>query len=149
MSTKACSKCGKALAESDFYPHASSKDGLQPRCKVCEREANLAYQRTPRGRAKHRLYSRRYYGTARGKAVRLRSQRRYREEHPERIAAMRLLNRAVGRGEVERQPCEVCGDGNGLGHHSDYARPLDVTWLCPGCHAPADAKRRARECAVA
>lgn len=29
----------------------------------------------------------------------------------------------------------VCGSRNAQAHHDDYSRPLDVTWLCPSCHA--------------
>jgi hypothetical protein len=32
--------------------------------------------------------------------------------------------------------CERCGGKSGIvGHHPDYARPVDVEWLCLACHA--------------
>ncbi len=37
--------------------------------------------------------------------------------------------RARGKGLLEPQPCVVCGDP-AEGHHEDYGRPLDLTWLC-------------------
>jgi len=49
---------------------------------------------------------------------------------PQKTYAQNLLNRAVARGDVERQPCEVCGASKTDAHHEDYSRPLDVRWLC-------------------
>src|SRR5215831_11268686 len=67
---------------------------------------------------------------------------------PSRLAEKRRLKqitsapqgavaRALKRGELIRpSECEECGRG-GVIHaaHSDYARPLDVRWLCRRCHA--------------
>lgn len=47
------------------------------------------------------------------------------------------VKRAIAAGLLERRPCEainyrerVCGRTPTHGHHEDYARPLDVVWLC-------------------
>lgn len=37
------------------------------------------------------------------------------------------------RGKLKPQPCEVCGSP-AQKHHDDYARPLDVHWLCRQHH---------------
>lgn len=55
---------------------------------------------------------------------------RNRQEHRARI----LLNQAVRRGHIERGPCEVCGVVKVQAHHDDYAKPLDVRWLCAEHH---------------
>jgi len=56
-----------------------------------------------------------------------------------------LLNRARRRGKVVPTPCAHCGAaGRVEGHHHDYFKPLDVTWLCRNCHR-AEHKRLRRE----
>jgi hypothetical protein len=54
------------------------------------------------------------------------------------------VEKAVARGQLQRP--EVCSQCGGYGvaykdgrsrihaHHDDYNRPLDVRWLCKGCH---------------
>jgi hypothetical protein len=53
---------------------------------------------------------------------------------PENGIARSLLNQAVLRGKLTRGPCEVCGSTRVHGHHDDYAKPLDVRWLCAKHH---------------
>jgi len=44
--------------------------------------------------------------------------------------------RAVRAGRLPRpEACQRCGrECVPHGHHADYARPLDVKWLCTACH---------------
>lgn len=48
-----------------------------------------------------------------------------------------LVYQAVRKGELTREPCEVCGDPKSQAHHEDYARPLEVRWLCQEHHKTA------------
>lgn len=54
--------------------------------------------------------------------------------------ARSVVARAVVKGSLRRLPCEVCGEANAEGHHPDYTKPLDVTWLCLAHHV-AEHKR--------
>lgn len=53
---------------------------------------------------------------------------------PEVKVAHHAVEWAIERGELTRQPCEVCGATRVDAHHDDYSRPLDVRWLCRGHH---------------
>jgi hypothetical protein len=44
------------------------------------------------------------------------------------------VRKAVLSGQLVRLPCEVCGDMDVEGHHSDYDQPLSVVWLCKTHH---------------
>ncbi len=55
---------------------------------------------------------------------------------PEQDAAHRAVARAGKRGEiVQPWECSRCGFiCVPVAHHDDYAKPLDVRWLCHSCH---------------
>lgn len=43
---------------------------------------------------------------------------------------------AKQRKELKVQPCQKCHSVEKIhAHHSDYSKPLDVTWLCQTCHS--------------
>lgn len=53
-----------------------------------------------------------------------------RKLRPEVRAAQRKVERAVKKGALVRQPCEVCGNPQAEAHHPNYANALQVQWLC-------------------
>lgn len=55
--------------------------------------------------------------------------------HPEMFKARNTLNNAIRDGKLERLACEVCGASRSQAHHEDYAKPLEVRWLCQIHHA--------------
>lgn len=44
------------------------------------------------------------------------------------------LNNEVTKGNIKRQPCQICNNIKAEAHHDDYDKPLDVKWLCKSCH---------------
>jgi hypothetical protein len=48
--------------------------------------------------------------------------------------ARALANRYFRMGKIEKKPCFGCGSSHSEKHHEDYAKPLDVNWLCRECH---------------
>ena len=46
----------------------------------------------------------------------------------------RLTSYYVKTGRIVRKPCEVCGNERSQAHHEDYAKPLEVRWLCQKHH---------------
>ena len=62
-------------------------------------------------------------------------ERRRSQFSPERRRASNLVYTAVLNGVLIKQRCEVCGTKKGIqAHHDDYAKPLDVRWLCRSHH---------------
>jgi hypothetical protein len=60
--------------------------------------------------------------------------------HLEKGRARSALTSAVHAGRITKPShCERCGDRVSdptdlHGHHHDYSKPLEVEWLCRGCH---------------
>lgn len=42
--------------------------------------------------------------------------------------------RAIKKGIMKKQPCEICGVEPAEAHHDDYNFPLEVRWLCKKHH---------------
>ena len=61
--------------------------------------------------------------------------REQRALHPEKFRARDKVKYALRKGTVQRKPCAKCECEKTQAHHPDYSRPLDVVWLCAGCHA--------------
>jgi hypothetical protein len=73
----------------------------------------------------------------------MRYRRRQAERHPLQEAARRAVHDAIRRGELTRQPCEVCAAEPAEGHHDDYTKALEVRWLCRRHHVDHHAAERA------
>lgn len=59
-------------------------------------------------------------------------------KHPHADAVQHKTRRAIKSGRlIKPSACSKCGrtDKPIQAHHADYEKPLDVTWLCTGCHA--------------
>lgn len=57
-------------------------------------------------------------------------QARWSERNPKARWAQSALRSALKRGVIFRCPCETCGADEVDGHHDDYAKPMQVRWLC-------------------
>src|SRR6185437_11420837 len=59
----------------------------------------------------------------------------------ERRAATNKVAVSILNGRLVRQPCEVFGfKRHVVAHHDDYAKPLEVRWLCRSHHTLHHAK---------
>lgn len=56
--------------------------------------------------------------------------------------ARAIANVAVKRGKLPKQPCRDCGAPKAEKHHPDYAKPLEVIWLCRDCHMAEHERER-------
>jgi hypothetical protein len=68
----------------------------------------------------------------------------YRLRYPEKRKAHWTVENALRSGKLVKGPCEVSHDCAGRieAHHDDYAKPLEVRWLCKRHHKQADLARK-------
>lgn len=53
------------------------------------------------------------------------------EEQRRRSNARAYLHVYIRRGQIQKEPCRVCGTQTNLeAHHPDYSNPLAVEWFC-------------------
>lgn len=144
---KQCFKCLEVKPLSSFYKHKQMADGHLNKCKECNKKdvksnyrENIGhYKQYEKSRAnlEHRVKARADYAqTESGKKARQTSTNNFRKNNPIKYAAHVLVGNAIRSGTILRpENCQQCGiECTPHGHHCDYARPLDVMWLCPQCH---------------
>ena len=126
---KTCFKCNAEKPLTEFYRHPMMGDGYLGKCKECnKKDVRENYEKR---REQYLEYDRRRYReSAKRRAGIKASQKRY----PERDKARIKLRTEVAAGRIIRQPCEVCGEKKVDAHHEDYAKPLEVRWLCRKHH---------------
>lgn len=144
MDTKRCRGCGETKPLGEFYAHPMMGDGYLNHCKVCKREdANrrravkvLDPAWVQRELERSREKRKRLVASPPPPERRREFSRRSRERYPDKNKARSIFWMALRRGELVRpEACEDCGAvGRIHGHHPDYAKPLEVEWLCPPCH---------------
>ncbi len=120
-----CRTCERMFAADDFYVSNKTQCKECVKARVRERaRTNPAVQAYDRARAKlpHR----------RENAARV--VRDWRKNNPVGEKAHRALNYAIKTGRVSKEPCLFCSGAQVHAHHRDYAKPLEVIWLCPKCH---------------
>lgn len=89
----------------------------------------------------HRTYMRKYYQRTKKTYVNREKRRSYENdryannlEYRMKHQARQALAQQVRRGQQARGPCALCGGQSHLGHHNDYSKPLEGTWLCRRDH---------------
>jgi hypothetical protein len=85
-------------------------------------------------RKAHRLYCRKW-ARDNSESKNKRQRTTYNENPDARTKqlARTALNYRLTKGDIERQPCEICG-AKAEAHHDDYSKPFDVRWLCRAHH---------------
>lgn len=128
---KYCTKCSQVLPHSAFHKAKNRHDGLSYCCASCRSDEMQRWLKTPRYKQTRDKWER----TLRQKAN---DTYMAKPENQNKKFAQSILQRAVRLGKVAKQNvCSECGgtERRTHGHHDDYAKPLDVRWLCSLCHA--------------
>jgi hypothetical protein len=115
-----CKSCliNKPLAE--FYANDSSCKDCRKSKVSANRLANIDYYRA--------------YDRARGNRQDKGYLKQYRADNPSKYKAHNTVNNAIRDGNLFSQPCETCDDVQSVAHHDDYAKPLNVRWMCQAHH---------------
>lgn len=115
--TKLCIYCGLVKKKDQFGKRQKRKDKLNSYCITCVKVTSSLY----------------YYNNKSNRPI----VALYRSKYPLRVHANKRADRAVEEGElISPNICEDCGveDFSLHKHHTNYTEPLNVTWLCSGCH---------------
>tara|TARA_R100001377_G_C3168383_1_gene102130 strand:- start:132 stop:569 length:438 start_codon:yes stop_codon:yes gene_type:complete len=127
---KSCKQCNELKPLDDYYAVARVIDGRSGKCKECikayaieNRNNNLEYYRK--------------YDRLRGNRQPSEYLKAYRDQNPAKYKAHSAVSNALRAGKIKKAgACEICSDSVSRihGHHDDYLHPLEVRWLCAGCH---------------
>lgn len=141
--TKWLRRCKGCLSEYKKQHYNLNKQDYLDRSKK-QREDNheeyLSYQRAYHYNNKEILAqkAKEYSKTDKGKAVTCRSNKNYRLKPQNKIKerAWKLTGNALKTGLLIRpNTCSKCNvTCKPEAHHTDYTKPLDITWLCKKCH---------------
>ena len=136
-----CRICKIEKKELDYYNNDSA-------CKECRkakvranRAKNIGYYRAydnARAMRPDRVAARESYAkTPNGLAAFRKARKKWESKNFIKKGASTIVGNAVRDGLLEKPSrCESCQSApNRLhGHHDDYAKPLEVRWLCSVCH---------------
>ena len=132
---KRCTKCETKKPLTEFYQHGGNNGGHRNECRACCNKRS--HESRQRNLEDVRQYDKdRSKEPKRAAALRKRTEL-WKKRNPEKYRAKQAVNNAVRDGRLSRPNiCSACNkDGLIHGHHHDYNKPLDVTWLCPPCHS--------------
>ncbi len=140
LTMKTCTKCQQGLPLDCFYRRKNSKIGYTSHCRQClagptrDRAKRRLAREPERIRAINRKKAKDSYRRRR-EAI-LKKVSRYRAENREKIRAQSRVYSALRNGSLVRPcACSTCfSHCKPDAHHTDYAEPLEVQWLCRSCH---------------
>jgi len=150
---KSCSICKDIKNYDEFSPSKKSKDGYASACKKCHAIENRNYRLAnkkyllsgKKWRETHKSAHRKCCDNwiARNRDKVLAQVSKYSQNNPEKVSARYAVHNAIRRGDLIKQPCEVCGSAKRThGHHDNYSNQLLVRWLCPKHHKDVHLKHK-------
>lgn len=140
--TKACTYCGKRKSRDKFVTGRmcieckTKYDKARYLAKKVEIDTRVkVYGKTERGYEVNKKATRKYYSKNGWLDHRpLKGTPEY-EAYLVTKYAHNKVKYALKTGKLIKGVCEVCGTPEVHAHHDDYAKPLDVRWLCVKHHA--------------
>ena len=150
IGAKPCTKCGEVKTLENYGLKVSNKKDRRAECNECRKKYRVQNRqqisvKTNAWRKAHweqYLEKSRLRRRSKTKEQRHDEYMRSVEKHGrKKLNARRSVAYHVGKGNLKRLPCQVCGSQRSQAHHEDYDRRLDVIWLCAQCHADRHRKK--------
>jgi hypothetical protein len=136
-----CNKCETECGTNFYNKDSTCKECRKTKVRANRLEKSDYYKEYDRKRFKEdpRVIERhkKYQASEAGKLAGSKAKKKWVELNAIKRGASTLVGNAVRSGKlIKPDLCESCkSKPNRLhGHHDDYAFPLVVRWLCPGCH---------------
>jgi hypothetical protein len=131
-----CGACGEHKRADQFARHSRSANGLNCTCKACANTKRNKWRAENRIRIREQIRAQRARQYASDPQRFAAYQKAHIAKHPGRYKARCILRSAVKTGVIAKpNACAMCGAKCvAHGHHGDYAKPLDVVWVCSSCH---------------
>lgn len=123
-----CSKCKEEKILIEFYKSNAMPLNRGYVCMPCQR--SLVKGNIIKYNDEYRAYMRQYMKSY------------YLKSRPKQLARASVA-RAIKKGILQKEPCEVCGFLIVDAHHGDYSQPLIVNWFCRPHHAEMHRLQRA------
>lgn len=128
---RTCFKCKLSKPLDEFIRNRNKPLGHDYLCVDCKRDMMREFAKRP----KYVEASRRYQTSPEGRAkINARRRRDYRLNKHKTYAKL-MAEQAVRDGRIIKTPCIKCGNPDSRGHHPNYAKPLEVIWLCQAHHS--------------
>lgn len=126
---KICTQCDTRKPRDKFHKKARASDGLSSWCKACKNSIETKRQQAKRETLTHEQ----------------------REIKATKKRAHKQVETALYKGSlIKPKRCECCNKvfppREIHGHHHDYAKPLEVEWVCRACHYLDHGERLIAEC---
>lgn len=121
-----CARCRETKPAGEFYRCVTRPSGLATYCKPCSREYTGGRASLETVKAVRRKWA---------QGIGRKALMKYRTRYPGKVYAQATLRRMVAAGLVYRETVCPCGSEEMVeAHHDDYAKVLEVRWLCRKCH---------------
>ena len=154
MIEKLCRRCNTVKPASMFSVRKKTKDGLQSECKSCISDRYKENRDAIRERQKETWQR---YADENGEKLKEKNRVRriatvqqasayreaYKAKYAPKVNAKNVVWSHLLTGRLQKMPCEICADPVSDAHHDDYAKPLEIRWLCRRHHAQWHAKHGA------
>ena len=131
---KVCTRCKVERPLCEFHKCKTGRLGLKARCRSCTRIDHLKYKRENAEAIKKQQGERRAW-LKENDIIQFRKEKTSYEYPPDKRKAWNGVALALAKGALVKMLCEKCGVSSRVNaHHDDYAKPLEVRWLCATHH---------------